>query len=261
MKKYSVAHIKSFYNDQKQKNDSKLPFFHRRIIRPTSFYLTVPFLYFGFSANFVTFLSLIFAVIGNMGLAFGTFDSMRLAVLLIFIAIELDFVDGNIARYHKEANQYGAFLDGSFGVLMYTIMPFCLGIGISNNKFSMDSYIFPIELSIIIGASLSILYIFNNYIQWRYKAQLSSIAKTIKLNTSSEDIKISETQPPIKNILKNILNLLNSLNSNILIPSLALLFFKMPNILLCIFIFVYLSSSIIMIAKIYRKAFHNLNLS
>ena len=257
MNKYTVAHIKSFYTDEKKKTDSNLPFFHRKIVRPISFYLTIPFLYLGFSANQVTFLSLIFAIAGNIGFALGTFDSMRIGVILILFAIELDFVDGNIARFWQKPNQYGAFLDGSFGVLMYTLMPLCIGMGISQNSGNM--YL-STKTAIITGAFVSIIYLFNNYIQWRYKAQLTIVVeKKISPSIINNNKSGVKNPPLVWKFVKIFLKLIGGFNSNYYIPSLILLFFRMPGVLFLIHIFIIVSSSLIIVARIYRKAYYNLN--
>jgi len=183
---------------------------------------------------------------------------MRLGAVLIIVAIELDFVDGNIARYHTKTSQYGSFIDGSFGVLMYAFMPFCIGIGISQNELFLDPFVFSGEISIAIGAFLSIIYLFNNYIQWRYKAQLAVFNKIEKLNIENHD-QMEKIRRPINYFSKIFINILNTFNNNIFIPSLILLFFKMPNILLCVFAFTLLSSSFIIILRIYRNALNNLS--
>jgi len=260
MNKYTVAHIKSFYTDEKKKTDSKLPFFHRKIVRPISFYLTIPFLYLGFSANQVTFLSLIFAIAGNISFAIGSFDSMRIGVLLILIAIELDFVDGNLARYHQNANQYGSFLDGTFGFLMYALLPLCLGVGISLNNGSMNNFGISGYSAIIIGALLTVSYMFTNYIQWRYKAQFA-LATEKRISQSAKDDRKTPVKNPIQvsKYIKNIIQLISGFNHNVFIPSLLLIFFRLPGILLLLYVFILLSSSLIIVARIYRNAFHNLS--
>ena len=259
MSKYSIKKIKSFYDDEKKEKDSRLPLFHKKIIRPLSFILTPPFLFFRFSANQVTCLALIFGILGNLNLALGTYRSMNMGVLLILIAIILDFVDGNIARFYQKPNYFGAFLDGSFGFLIHALLPLCLSIGISMNLDNSTFYLLSEKKLIILGSIQSMMYMFSNYLQWRYKAQLLIVKeKALNSGINRNPVKSKMPSNTLRSIMLHIIRYLKILNQEIFIPALALILFKMPLISFMILIYLYTSGFALTSSIIFVKASKNL---
>ena len=101
---------------------------------------------------------------------------------------------------------------------------------------------------------------FNNYIQWRYKAQLTIVVeKKISPSIINNNKSGVKNPPLVGKFVKIFLKLIGGFNSNYYIPSLILLFFRMPGVLFLIHIFIIVSSSLIIVARIYRKAYYNLN--
>jgi len=87
--------------------------------RKLGFYAAPIFLWMNISANTITTLGLILgilasALIWNQSIIFG--------ILVYFIVVLLDHVDGTIARVKKEATFYGRFIDGFFGIITYSIL-------------------------------------------------------------------------------------------------------------------------------------------
>ena len=258
MKLYTVKQIKSFYNDEKKESDSTLPFFHRNVVRPISFYFSVPLLYLGFSANQVSFLSLVFSLIGNFQFTIGSYWNMSLGVILIIFAIVFDFVDGNIARFKNESSQYGKFLDGTFGFIMYALIPICLSIGLSKNISETIWLGISEDGFVLIGASLTITYMFVNYIQWRLKAQ-STINNSVREN---EGLQMEATPKRVgvlsSQSIKNILNAIETINAELFIPSFILILINLPFVMFVLYSFSLISSSIIIVLRTFRKAYNDL---
>ena len=80
-----------------------------------SIYFTWVFIRFGVSANIVTTISGIFALIGGVLFAFNNIWLLWLGILFLELYNILDFSDGEIARYHKSGSIFGWFIDWSIG--------------------------------------------------------------------------------------------------------------------------------------------------
>ena len=76
-----------------------------------SIYFTWVFIRFGVSANIVTTISGIFALIGGVLFAFNNIWLLWLGILFLELYNILDFSDGEIARYHKSGSIFGWFID------------------------------------------------------------------------------------------------------------------------------------------------------
>ncbi|MCI6637700.1 MAG: CDP-alcohol phosphatidyltransferase family protein [Lachnospiraceae bacterium] len=96
--------------------------------RPITYVLTIPFLYTNISPNTVTYISLIFSVLGLCFLSFG--NSMvyqLLGLFFIFMWSMYDGVDGNIARYKNQKSEGGDILDTLGGYMSMAFVFLAMG--------------------------------------------------------------------------------------------------------------------------------------
>lgn len=99
------------------------------VIRPISLYFTWIILQTGMSANQVTVLHLGMGILGSICLGFPGFDAKFLGVLALYVSYVLDNVDGEIARFRKQASISGKFLDTVAHTVVIPAMFLGLGIG------------------------------------------------------------------------------------------------------------------------------------
>ena len=109
--KYTFKEITASYTKEKRKRSSV---WARLVSRPLSFVFTFLFINCGFSANVVSVLSIIDAVVACILIMCGG-TAMYIGIGLFVFWHVLDCVDGNIARVKKEASYGGAFLDAVSG--------------------------------------------------------------------------------------------------------------------------------------------------
>ena len=102
-----------------------------RIIRPISFYLTVPALALGISANQITMGGLAVGLLGVILLATGNYGLALVGSGLFVLAVFADFVDGNIARFYRSTSHYGNFLDALAENTLATLLPIGLALGLA----------------------------------------------------------------------------------------------------------------------------------
>ena len=261
MKKYTITDIKAHYNDEKRRGDSKLPLYHRKIMRPLSFYITRLFLLLSISANQASVIGFIFTLMGSIMLATGIYIYMVIAVLLINIGILIDYVDGNIARYHNKPTYYGTFIDGIFGVTMYTMIPFALGVGVNNSVNKLDVLHFYPNSSIIIGMSISIFWLYRKYIITRYDKQLLILKSSNWSNPDGIDVPetLAEKNKGLSQFLRSIYKTSIVIDGNIRIPSMVLVIIKFPDLLLILYFFIAIINGVFDIIKYFLRAKRNLN--
>lgn len=258
MKKYSLSEIKSYYSDVKKKQDSQLPFYHRKFIRPFSFYITIPFLFVGASANIVTYLSFLIGLIGNLFLTQSQSYPLIVGILLIHFSILLDFVDGNIARYNNTNNHFGKFIDGVLGQIIYGLIPFSLGIGVSQSSLQINYFNITPIFAIILGSCASISMLLSACIRWRYRYSLTEVFKNKKNDKHNIDPVLNNKQSMFKLIWRKLYNITDSI-SNIILPLLLLVYLDLSAEILLVFCFVSFASSLLTHVKLLFQASKTLN--
>ncbi|MGB0630047.1 MAG: CDP-alcohol phosphatidyltransferase family protein [Alphaproteobacteria bacterium] len=93
--------------------------------------LITPFFYNrGWSANQVTGMRVVIAVIGVGLLAIPGFASAIIAALIFYAVFVLDCVDGNIARLRGQASFFGKFIDGLADFIFILAGPAATGVAI-----------------------------------------------------------------------------------------------------------------------------------
>ncbi len=259
----SSKEVKKYFNSEKQKRDRQFSFFHRKIIRPLSFYLAVPFIYLNFSANQVTILGLIFGLAGDLLLTTGQHLTMSIGVAFIYLAILLDFVDGNIARYRNSSTYFGKFIDGVFGQAIYALIPFCLGIGVSRSIDQPSLLGISMSIAPIIGGGASTLMALSACTRWRYRystTELPALDKDRQTVLDTNIREVNKNQPLIKKVAKILLSLTKHFG-DMITPLLSLVFFKLSFVLLLLFFIRAVSYNVLIHFKLCYNAFIHFNIS
>jgi phosphatidylglycerophosphate synthase len=147
----------SYRSSRKREMDRQHWFY--QIYRPLSFPLTALCIWFGASANFVTLLSLTALLAAIALFAIGY---LLAGALVYCVAYLLDFVDGNIARYHGQSSYFGKFVDGLVDSLTFGLY---IAIALGNTGAGRSLLGADIELPLGIGTAFGFL--FNAYFQTR----------------------------------------------------------------------------------------------
>lgn len=106
-------------------------------IRSYSIYLTKLFLYTKLTPNQITILWIFIGLIGTSLFFIGNYLYNVIAGLLIFLALSLDFVDGEVARYRKKQSWYGEFLDwvGTWFISLLAIFAITINSFLTSGDF------------------------------------------------------------------------------------------------------------------------------
>jgi phosphatidylglycerophosphate synthase len=159
-----ITQLRKQYTPDKISVDKDNPILYY-LLRPLSFYLTVPCLRMGLSANQVTFVGMSIGVVGCLLLGLGMYWSMIVGVVLLILNDICDVVDGNIARYNNKTSNYGAYIDDVVsGELIPNLVPFAVGIGTGE---------------ILIGAICSISMFARSVITEGYSAKFKTGARSL----------------------------------------------------------------------------------
>lgn len=176
MKYYSIKKIKSSLPKEKNKKSS---LWVKLVIRKLSFVFTWIFINLGFSANLVSYFSILISISGFCFLLVNNYIYRIIGAILINFWLVLDCVDGNIARCKKKFSPYGSMID-SFGGY-FTIAFSYLGIGVAafnTSKLLNDySYIF-----IILGALTGVFELLARLLHQKRENTILSINKEINKN-------------------------------------------------------------------------------
>src|SRR3989344_4737485 len=180
----------------------------RFIYRPISFYLAVPFVRLGFSANGVTLLRFLIAIVGFFLLARGGYALMLAGSVVLFFSALLDFVDGNVARFRKETSHFGTFLEDVTDTVVKAVIPLAVSIGLYMRAdyvlISFGNQI-PQGLILIMGATAALAIAFQGMLSYRLRAALLEMegAKTDARPTSAHPQPPLEGAPSVSQRLAN----------------------------------------------------------
>lgn len=173
-----------------KRNEIKKDLFPFYVIRPISYFMTVPLLYTNITANCITIISIIFTIVGFTLLSIG--NTMNLQIfgwVFFFLWNVFDNIDGNIARYKKITSPNGDLLDTLGGYLAISLT--LLGMGAAA-FFESGNYLYFIvsgisAVSTLIPRTLTHRMISleknenNSAIELKNKEEYS-VAKVIALN-------------------------------------------------------------------------------
>ena len=114
------------YKDSKHKRPLYMELFTMKI----SIYITKLLLYTPIKADQVTISMMILSILGSVFMAFGSLKLMLIGIIIVHFTIILDNVNGEIARYRKEGNMTGTFLEFFYHEVTVTLVFFSLAYGI-----------------------------------------------------------------------------------------------------------------------------------
>lgn len=123
--------IKYFYNSLPAWKRKKDPILSRIFYRPLSFVGASLCAKLGISANTVSYISTIEAIVACAFFLFGTHIYSVVGAILINIWLLMDCIDGNLARAVKK-QPFGEFADASSSYVLVGLMGACIGFAVYN---------------------------------------------------------------------------------------------------------------------------------
>lgn len=108
----------------------KRPLYMKLATMRISIYVTKLFLYTPIHADHVTMLMLLLVLAGSGMMAFGSIWPMFIGITLIHFTVVLDNVNGEVARYKKQGNLMGSFLEEFYHLFSTPLIFFSFGYGI-----------------------------------------------------------------------------------------------------------------------------------
>ena len=164
-----------------------------------SFYVAYVFQRLGFTANGVSYLSIIVAFVAFVFFLLGNRGFVIVGAILVHMWMLLDCVDGNLARVNEIKNPYGEFVDSMSG---YTLLAFVfLGLGMVAeteaswlNCYISENY-FLLLGSIASVSTLTTRLIFQKFVATEYEIRVSTNPRSIRprglLNLLEKNVGIS----------------------------------------------------------------------
>ena len=129
------------------------------VIRRFSPHFTKFFIGANISANQVSFLSILFGVIGGLVFAFGNYYLMIVGCIVFFHLWNLlDCVDGEVARVTNDLSLGGNYLEEIHNPLIESLFMACFGIGL----FTLFGDIAFLYLGLAFGLSICLVHTFNH---------------------------------------------------------------------------------------------------
>lgn len=139
MRTSTLSRIKQSYGT-KEYEDRADSLVSRFWYRPVSFYMSIPFVWSGCSANQVTLLRIPIAILGTVLVVTGTWINSLTGCSLYALCTLLDYVDGNIARLHGTADEKGAFLDALVHIFERSLLPISVAVGLCMRRDRLLTY-------------------------------------------------------------------------------------------------------------------------
>jgi len=128
----SIKELRKICQESRYESEMPWSWIEKNFYRRISIYFTNIFLKIDFSANKVTLLSLIFALLGGLFLIFTNIMYWVISALFLYIYLVFDCVDGEIARYNKSSSKLGAHFDFMVGATVHPYIIICMTFGIYN---------------------------------------------------------------------------------------------------------------------------------
>jgi phosphatidylglycerophosphate synthase len=114
----------------------------RNLARRLSIYITWVLLHTPITANQTTVLLTVIGLLGSLLLAFGEQWVSILGILLLFLHIILDYVDGEVARYRNTCSSSGKYLDLVAHKIVNPAALAGLSFGVYHNHSSPAVFVF-----------------------------------------------------------------------------------------------------------------------
>jgi phosphatidylglycerophosphate synthase len=237
-------------NARRKKSDTATSAVGRKIYRPISFIPTVLFIKLGFTANKVSIFSIFVLMVSGYFLAQGQTDSMFIGALIYLAFVILDFIDGNIARYSRNATVFGKLLDGfvdSLGPLIF--IPIALGSAFS------PYYLFNPLIESFLGVAIAICFLLNIHFRLRliYLVNDSGTKDPAKEQGASSTSSVSGVAHWARELRKE------SIMLTPILLMLAICFHKI-SYLLVYYALIHCGMGVLEIILYMRKYFHILNI-
>ena len=188
--KYTLKQIKESLPKDKNKVSS---FWVRLWVRKFSYLVTWVCLRLNISANTVSVISAIDALLGCALLCVNNFVCMLIGVILINFWIVLDCVDGNIARVLKKDSRSGEFFDAVSGYVVCAFAFFSVGVAAYHSSSWWGDYQY---LFIIMGALASITDLYARLIYQKYTFTEMSLAQKEGIPFASENDNFEKADKP-----------------------------------------------------------------
>ena len=160
------------------------PLYMELFTMKVSIYITKLLLYTPIKADQVTISMMLLAILGSAFMAFGSLKYMLIGILIIHFTIILDNVNGEIARYRKESNMIGTFLEFLYHEITATLVFFSLAYGIFSRTGWKSALIFGfLASSFSKGVVLSIIKLaaLKNVIRDNEKKRREKSKKSLQL--------------------------------------------------------------------------------
>jgi phosphatidylglycerophosphate synthase len=136
-KNYTLEIIKN----SQDLNKIKLPYLSKYFFIPIALPITWLFLKMNISPNQATFLRLLICILSYLLIIYG-YD--LIGYILVYIAITLDYVDGQIARVLDKASYFGNFLDGWVDCIYEITLPLIIAFSLYRMNDGVDILIYGI---------------------------------------------------------------------------------------------------------------------
>ncbi len=104
----------------------------KHVNRRISIYITKLLLHTPITGNQVTLLWILLGVASGILFSFGNYWYSIVAALLINLSVELDYVDGEVARYREATSAFGRYLDICGHVIVYPTLFMGIAYGVYN---------------------------------------------------------------------------------------------------------------------------------
>ena len=144
----SMAQIRASLPPQKDRLDS---LWLRFALRKLSFPMTWVFIRLGFSANYVSYLSVLVSVVGLVMMSIDDHVVMVTGACLFNLWALLDCVDGNVARVKAQLSEYGVFVDALGGYVAFAFVFLGMGIAAEHTKPLVPVFLNQIDFAVIGG--------------------------------------------------------------------------------------------------------------
>lgn len=111
-------------------SSKKRPLYMEKVTMKLSIYVTKFLLSIGVRADQVSISMVLLVILGAGMIGFGSLWTMFIGISIIHFTVILDNVNGEVARYRKEGNLTGTFLEETYHILSIPFIYFSLGFGI-----------------------------------------------------------------------------------------------------------------------------------
>lgn len=108
----------------------KRPLYMEWVTMKFSIYITKLLLYTPIRADHVTISMVLLVILGSVFMGFGTLKFLLIGILIIHLTVFLDNVNGEVARYRKEGNMTGTFLEQFYHEVSLPLIFFSLSFGV-----------------------------------------------------------------------------------------------------------------------------------